>query len=132
VCHWIEVAVDGLGEERIDDVVFLLLRDEDVDVELRPQARNALHQLERRHLQLLLRAGAVLGKRIERVVHQHGLQVAVGLDRGDRLLRGGDAAEGNAEGVVEGARRGVQPLHELAQDEVLVVDDQNAAGGLGH
>ena len=36
-----------------DDVVLLLLGDEDVDVQLGPEARDALHQLEGRHLQLL-------------------------------------------------------------------------------
>ena len=48
----VEVAVDRFGEQRVDDVVLLFLRDDDVDVELRAQARDALHELDRRHLQL--------------------------------------------------------------------------------
>jgi len=36
------------------------------------------------------------------------------------------------EGIVERARGGVQALHELAQHEVLVVDDEDAARGLAH
>ena len=32
----VEVAVDRLGEERVDDVVLLLLRDQDVHRELGP------------------------------------------------------------------------------------------------
>ncbi len=50
----VEVAVHRFGEQLVDDVVLLLLRDQDVDVELGPEAGDALHQLERRHLQFLL------------------------------------------------------------------------------
>jgi hypothetical protein len=35
---------------------FLLLRDQDVDVELGPKARDALHKFERGHLQFFLPA----------------------------------------------------------------------------
>src|SRR5436190_4030782 len=125
----VEVAVDRFGEERIDDVVLLLARDHDVDVELGTKARDALHQLERRHLGL--RPRAVL-QRIERVVDQHRLQVAVALDRGERVLRAGDAAEADAKRIVERARRGVKTLDELAQLERLVVDYEYPARGLRH
>ena len=117
-------------------VVFLLLRDEDVDRQLGPEAGDALHQLERGDLQLAVRtAGAVavvLGERVERVVDQHRLDVAVRLDGGERLLGGGDAGEGDAERVIERAGGGVQALDELAQHQVLVVDDEDAADGLRH
>jgi hypothetical protein len=129
----VEIAVDRLGEQGVDHVVLPFLRDQDVDIELGAQACDPLHQLQGGHLQLLLRAGAaVLGEGVQRVVHQDRLQVAVGFDGGERFLDGGDAAEGDAERVVEGARGGVQPLHELAQDQVLVVDDEDAADGFGH
>jgi hypothetical protein len=52
------------------------------------------------------------------------------LDQLERLLGCGDPREGDAERVVEAARRRVQALHELAQDEVLVVDHQDAADRL--
>jgi len=55
----VEIAVDRLGEELVDDVVLLLLRDQDVDIELGPKARDALDQLQGGHLQLA-RFGAVL------------------------------------------------------------------------
>jgi len=66
------------------------------------------------------------------VIDQDGLQVALGFDHRQRFLRGGDAQEADTERVVERARRGVEALHELPQHEVLVVDHQNAARGLGH
>ena len=132
----VEVAVHRLGEQRVDHVVFLLLRDQDVDRQLGPEARDALHQLERRDLQLAVwTAGAVavvLGEPVERVVDQHRLDVAVGLDGGERLLGGGDAGEGDAERVIERARGGVQALDELAQHQLFVVDDEDAADGLRH
>ncbi len=48
----VEVAVHRLGEQGVDHVVFLLLRDEDVDVELGAKARDALHELQRADLEL--------------------------------------------------------------------------------
>jgi len=57
-----------------------------------------------------------LAASVELVVDDHRLDVAVGLDCRQRLLRGGDAAEGDAERVVQRARRRVQPLQDLAQD----------------
>ncbi len=71
-------------------------------------------------------------KRIELVVGDDGLEVAVGLDRGERLARGGDAAEDDAERIVERARGGVQAAHQIAQHERVVFDDEDAADGLGH
>src|SRR5712672_1174213 len=47
----VEIAVDRFGEQLVDDVVLLLLRDQDVDVELGPKARDALHELQRGHLE---------------------------------------------------------------------------------
>ena len=49
----VEVAVHRFGEQLVHDVVLLFLRDQDVDVELGPEAGDSLHQLERRHLQFL-------------------------------------------------------------------------------
>src|SRR2546427_259179 len=59
----VEVAVDRLREEGIDDLVLMLLRDQNVDVELRSEARNPLHELEGRHLLL----GAFLIEGVELV-----------------------------------------------------------------
>ena len=125
----IEVAVHRFGEERVDDVVLFLACDDDVDVELGAKARDPLHQLERGHLGL--RPRAVL-QRIERVVDEHGLQVAVALDRGERILRGRHAGEADAEGIVERTRGGVQAFDELAQLERFVVDDQDPADRFSH
>ncbi len=116
----VEVAVDRLGEQRVDDLVFVLLGDEDVDVELGTEAGDPPHQFERRHF--LLRA----------VVDHHRLQVAVLLDCRERLARRRDPGKGDAEGIVERARRRVQPLDELLQDEGLVVDDQDPADRFFH
>jgi len=63
---------------------------------------------------------------------QHGLQVAVGFEHLQRLLGGRDAGEGDAERVVERACGGVKAFDELAQLELLVVDDEDAADGLRH
>jgi len=71
-------------------------------------------------------------ERVELVVGQHRLDVAVGLDRGERLPGGGDAAEGDAQRVVERARGCVQALDDLAQRERFVLDDQDPAEGFGH
>ena len=48
----------------------------------------------------------------------------------ERFLRRGDADEDDAERIVERARRGVESLDELAQHEVLVIDDEDAADRL--
>jgi len=130
----IEIAIHGLGEQGVDHVVFLLLGDQDVDVELGPEAGNAPDELQRRHLQLLLVLvlAVIPRQRIERVVDQHRLQVAVGLDHRQRFLGGGYAGEADAEGIIERARRGVEALDELAQHQVLIVDDEDAARELGH
>jgi len=61
----------------------VLLCDQDVDVELGPKACDALHELQRRHLLL----GASLVERVELVVDDDGLEIAVLLDRGERVAR---------------------------------------------
>src|SRR5262249_53686173 len=73
-----------------------------------------------------LRAGVRL------VVDHDGLDIAVLLDRGERLLGGRDAGESDPERVVERPRRRVQALDELLQNEELVVDDEDAADRLFH
>jgi hypothetical protein len=78
------------------------------------------------------RGAVVARQRIERVVDQDGLQVAVALDHLERFPGRGDAGEGDAERVVERAGGGVEALHELAQHQVLVVDDEDAADRLSH
>ena len=123
----VEVAVDRLGEKRVDDFVLVLLRDQDVDVDLGPEAGDPLHQLERRHLQLP-RVLAV--EVVELVVDDDRLDVAVLLERLERFARGRDAGEGEAERVLERAGRGVEAFHKLAQYQRLVVDDEHAADGL--
>jgi hypothetical protein len=50
----VEISIHRFGEQGVDHVVFLLLRDQDVDVELGTKARDALDQLERRGLKLFL------------------------------------------------------------------------------
>src|SRR5260370_2421998 len=102
----VEVAVDRLSEEGIDDLVLVLLRDEDVHVELGPKARDALHELERRHLLL----GAFLIEGVELVVDHDGLEIAVLLDRGERFARRGDARKGDAEPIIAGAPGRLQPF----------------------
>src|SRR5438105_3748498 len=59
----VEVAVDRFRKQGVDDVIFLLARDQDVDVELGPKARGALDELERRHLRLGFAAGLQGGRR---------------------------------------------------------------------
>jgi hypothetical protein len=127
----VEVAVHGFAEERIDHLILLLLGDQDVDVELGPEAGDVLHQLERRHLQ---HAGAVALRvhGVERVVDHDRLDVAVLLDRVQRLLCGGDAHEDDTERVVQAASGRVEPLDELAQHQALVVDHEDPAERLQH
>jgi hypothetical protein len=115
----VEVAVDRLGEQRVDDLVLLFLLDQDVEVELRPQRGDLLHQLQRADLQAARapcrRCGAVprVLHRVELVVDDDDLDVAVALDQLQPFLGGQRADEGDAERVVERARRGVQALEEL-------------------
>ena len=127
----VEVAVHRLREQRVDDLVLLLLRDQDVDVELGPKARDLLDQLQRRHLQHA-RVAAVVLQGVEGVVDDHGLDVAVLLDRLERVARGGDAGEHDAERVVQALGGRVQALDELLEDQRLVVDDQDAADRFAH
>jgi hypothetical protein len=47
----VEVAVDRFGEEGVDHVVLFFLRNHDVHVELGAQARDALDELQGRHLE---------------------------------------------------------------------------------
>ena len=123
----VEVAVDRLGEQRVDDLVLVLLRDQDVDVDLGPEAGDPLHQLERGHLQ----PPRVLAVEVVELVVDHDrLHVAVLFQGLERLARGGDAGEGEAERVVERAGGGVEAFYELAQYQRLVVDDEHAADGL--
>ena len=77
----VEIAVHRLGEERVHHLVLLLLRDQDVDVELGAKARDPLHQLQRRHLQRACEPLAVrcVARRVQRVVDDHRLDVAVRL-----------------------------------------------------
>jgi len=93
------------------------------------QARDPLHQLERRHLQHARAGRAVAFQGVERVVDDHRLDVAVALDRGERFGGGSDAAEGDSERVVEGTRGRVQALDDLAQRERFVFDYQDPAEG---
>ena len=128
----VEVAVHRLGEQRVDHLVLLLLGDEDVDVELRAQARDPLHQLERRHLQHARAGRAVALQGVERVVDDHRLDVAVVLDRLERVARRGDAGEADAQRVVQALGGGVQALDELLEDQGLVVDHEDAADRVAH
>ena len=128
----VEVAVHRLGEQRVDHFVFLLLGDEDVDVELRAQARDPLHQLECRHLQHARSGRAVALQRIERVVDDHRLDVAIVLDRFEGVASGRDAGEADAQRVVQALGGGVQALDELLEDQGLIVDDENAADRVAH
>src|SRR6185295_11996400 len=60
------------------------------------------------------------------------LQVAVGLDQLERFLDRGGAEKADAERVVERARSGIEAFDKLPQFEMLVIDHQDAAGGLRH
>src|SRR5437867_6451826 len=124
----VEVAVDRLCEERVDDLVLVLLRDQNVDVELGPEARDALHELQRRHFLL----GAFLIESVELVVDHDGLEIAVLLDRGERLARRGDSGKRDAERIVERAGGRVQPLDQFLENERLVVDDEDPADRFFH
>jgi hypothetical protein len=74
------------------------------------------------------RARAVLAvvQRIERVVGDHRLDVAVGLDRGERLARGGDAGERHAQRIVEALGGGIEAPGQFPQHQLFIVDDKNA------
>jgi hypothetical protein len=126
----VEIAVHGLGEQGIDDIVFLLLRDQDVDIELGPESGDALNEFQRGHLELFSSIAFFQSrKRVKLVIHQHRLDVAVILDRGERFARRGHAAEGDSERVVERAGGRVQALDDLAQRERFVFNDQDSAEG---
>src|SRR3989441_9565064 len=124
----VEVAVDRLCEERVDDLVFVLLRDQNVDVELGPEASDALHELQRRHLLL----GAFLIEGVELVVDHDGLEIAVLLDRRERFARRGDPGKRDAERIIERAGGRVQPFDEFLEHERLVVDDEDPADRFFH
>src|SRR5467141_2334976 len=124
----VEIAVDRLCEEGIDDLVLVLLRDENVDVELGSEARDALHELQHRHFLL----GAFLIESVELVVDHDGLEIAVLLDRGERFARRGDPGKRDAERIVERAGGRVQPFDEFLENERLVVDDEDPADRFFH
>ena len=54
-----EITVDRFGEKRIDDLVFLFLLDQDVEIEFGTQRRDLLHELQSAHLQAARRFLAV-------------------------------------------------------------------------
>src|SRR3989441_5883540 len=124
----VEVAVDRLREEGIDDLVLVLLRDQNVDVELGSEARDALHELQRRHFLL----GAFLIESVELVVDHDGLEIALLLDRSERFARRGDPGKRDAERIVERAGGRVQPFDEFLENERLVVDDEDPADRFFH
>src|SRR6267143_3063412 len=124
----VEIAVDRLCEEGIDDLVLVLLREQNVDVELGSEARDALHELQRRHFLL----GAFLIESVELVVDHDGLEIAVLLDRGERFARRGDPGKRDAERIVERAGGRVQAFDEFLENERLVVDDEDPADRLFH
>src|SRR2546427_423910 len=117
-----------LREEGIDDLVLVLLRDQNVDVELGSEARDALHELQRRHFLL----GAFLIESVELVVDHDCLEIALLLDRSERFARRGDPGKRDAERIVERAGGRVQPFDEFLENERLVVDDEDPADRFFH